>query len=393
MNDAVIVSAVRAPVGKAPKGALRTVRPEALSVAVMQGALERVPSLDPADIDDVIWGCAFPEAEQGLNVARYAALQAGLPVSVPGVTVNRFCSSGLQSIVFGAQAIMSGMANVILAGGVESMSRVPGGGNKPMSSNDLMDVSPDAYLGMGLTAERVARQFDVGREAQDAFAAESHRRALAAQAAGRFDDELVPISVTRRRPEAGGTAAEESFVHAVDEGPRAGTTPEILAGLRAVFRKDGSVTAGNSSQTSDGAGAVVVMSAAKAADLGLKPLGRVVSFAAAGVEPAVMGIGPALAIPKALRIAGLSLDDIDLFEINEAFASQAVYVVRELGLDPERVNVNGGAIALGHPLGATGAKLTATLLHEMARRQSRYGIVSMCVAGGIGAAAVFERID
>ena len=393
MKDAVIVSAVRAPVGKAPKGALRTVRPEALSVAVMQGALERVPSLDPADIDDVIWGCAFPEAEQGLNVARYAALQAGLPVSVPGVTVNRFCSSGLQSIVFGAQAIMSGMANVILAGGVESMSRVPGGGNKPMSSNDLMDVSPDAYLGMGLTAERVARQFDVGREAQDAFAAESHRRALAAQAAGRFDDELVPISVTRRRPEAGGTAAEESFVHAVDEGPRAGTTPEILAGLRAVFRKDGSVTAGNSSQTSDGAGAVVVMSAAKAADLGLKPLGRVVSFAAAGVEPAVMGIGPALAIPKALRIAGLSLDDIDLFEINEAFASQAVYVVRELGLDPERVNVNGGAIALGHPLGATGAKLTATLLHEMARRRSRYGIVSMCVAGGIGAAAVFERID
>ena len=391
MNDAVIVSAVRAPVGKAPKGALRTIRPEALSVAVMQGALARVPSLDPADIDDVIWGCAFPEAEQGLNVARYAALQAGLPVSVPGVTVNRFCSSGLQSIVFGAQAIMSGMASVILAGGVESMSRVPGGGSKPMSSNDLLDVSPDAYLGMGLTAERVARQFDVSREAQDAFAAESHRRALAAQAAGRFDDELVPITVTRHSPGADGTVVEESFVHAADEGPRAGTTPEILAGLRAVFRKDGSVTAGNSSQTSDGAGAVVVMSAAKAADLGLKPLGRVVSFAAAGVEPAIMGIGPALAIPKALRIAGLTLDDIDLFEINEAFASQAVYVVRELGIDPERANVNGGAIALGHPLGATGAKLTATLLHEMARRQSRYGIVSMCVAGGIGAAAVFER--
>jgi acetyl-CoA acyltransferase len=391
MNDAVIVSAVRAPVGKAPKGALRTVRPEALSVAVMQGALARVPSLDPADIDDVIWGCAFPEAEQGLNVARYAALQAGLPVSVPGVTVNRFCSSGLQSIVFGVQAIMSGMADVILAGGVESMSRVPGGGSKPMSSNELLDVSPDAYLGMGLTAERVARQFDVSRAAQDAFAAESHRRALAAQAAGTFDDELVPITVTRHSPGAGGAAVEESFVHVADEGPRAGTTPEVLAGLRAVFRKDGSVTAGNSSQTSDGAGAVVVMSAAKAADLGLKPLGRVVSFAAAGVEPAIMGIGPALAIPKALRIAGLTLDDIDLFEINEAFASQAVYVVRELGIDPERVNVNGGAIALGHPLGATGAKLTATLLHEMARRQSRYGIVSMCVAGGIGAAAVFER--
>jgi acetyl-CoA acyltransferase len=392
MREAVIVSAVRTPVGKAPRGALRYVRPEILAVTALRGALDRVPSLDPAEIDDVIWGCAFPEGEQGLNFGRNIVMQAGLPECVPGVTVNRFCSSGLQSVAYASQAIMCGMADVMVAGGTESMSRVPGGGNKPMFGMELQDASRDAYLSMGLTAENVATRYGVSRAEQDAFSAESHIRALAAQAAGRFDDELVPVKYVARRPGPNGTVIEEERVHAVDEGPRAGTTVEVLGGLRAVFRKNGTVTAGNSSQTSDGSGAVVVMSAEKAALLGLKPIGRFVSFAAAGVDPGVMGIGPAVAIPKALRLAGLTIDQIDLIELNEAFASQAVYVMQELGLDPARVNVNGGAIALGHPLGATGAKLTATLLHEMARRQSRYGIVSMCVAGGVGAAAVFERI-
>ena len=392
MREAVIVAAVRTPIGKAPKGALRTVRPESLAAVAIRGALDRTPNLDPAEIEDVIWGCAFPEAEQGLNVGRNVALLAGLPDCVPGVTVNRFCSSGLQSIAYAAQAIMSGMAEVMLAGGVESMSRVPGGGNKPSFSQEVMDASTDAYLSMGLTAENVASRFDVTRDEQDAFSVESHKRALAAQAEGRFADEIVPVNVSRWRPGPDGKAIEETSVHSVDEGPRAGTTLEVLAKLKPAFRKDGSVTAGNSSQTSDGAGAAVLMSAEKAASLGLKPLGRFVSFAAAGVDPAVMGIGPAVAIPKALRIAGISIDQVDLIELNEAFASQAVYVMRELGLDPARVNVNGGAIALGHPLGATGAKLTATLLHEMARRRARYGIVSMCVAGGLGAAAVFERV-
>jgi acetyl-CoA acyltransferase len=392
MREAVIVSAVRTPVGRAPRGALKTVRPETLAVTAMRAALKRAPGLDPVEIDDVIWGCAFPEAEQGLNLGRYAALLAGIPESVPGVTVNRFCSSGLQAIAFGAQAIMSGMADVILAGGTESMSCVPGGGNKEMAFDQVAAVSADAYTSMGMTAENVATRFNVSREAQDAFAAESHRRALAAQAEGRFDDELVPVEVVNRRPGPGGTIVEKSHLFTVDEGPRPGSTPEVLAKLRTIFRKNGTVTAGNSSQTSDAGAAVVVMSGEKAAELGLKPLGRFVSFACAGVDPGLMGIGPAFAIPKALRIAGLTIDDIDLVELNEAFASQAVYCVRELGLDPEIVNVNGGAIALGHPLGATGAKLTATLLHEMARRENRYGVVSMCIAGGIGAAAVFERV-
>jgi acetyl-CoA acyltransferase len=392
MKEAVIVSAVRTPVGKAPRGSLKTVRPETLAVTAIRAALERAPGLDPAEIDDVIWGCAFPEAEQGLNIGRYVALMAGLPESVPGVTVNRFCSSGLQAIAFAAQAIMSGMAEVILAGGVESMSCVPGGGNKEMPFDEVAAVSPDAYLSMGMTAENVAARFNVTREEQDLFASESHRRALAAQAEGRFDDEIVPVEIVHRRPARGGTIVEERSWFTADEGPRPGSTPEVLAGLRPVFKKNGTVTAGNSSQTSDAGAATTLMSAEKAAALGLQPLGRFVSYACAGVDPGVMGIGPAFAIPKALRIAGLTLDDIDLIELNEAFASQAVYVCRELGLDREKVNVNGGAIALGHPLGATGAKLTATLLHEMRRRQSRYGIVSMCIAGGIGAAAVFERI-
>ena len=392
MREAVIVSAVRIPTGKAPRGVYRTTRPEDLAALVIRAALDRAPGWDPAEVDDVIMGCAFPEAEQGLNIGRNAWLQAGLPIEVPGVTVNRFCSSGLQAVAFAAQAIMSGMAEIVFAGGVESMSRVPGGGNKPMFGAALMDASPDAFLSMGLTAENVAGRFNVTREEQDAFAVQSHARALAAISSGRFNDEIVPVPVTHYRPGPDGTSIAETTVITTDEGPRPGTTMETLGKLKPVFKKNGSVTAGNSSQTSDGAGMLILMSAAKAAKLGLKPLARFVSFGAGGVDPGVMGIGPIAAIPKALRLAGLTVDDLDLVELNEAFASQAVYVMRHLRLDPEKTNVNGGAIALGHPLGATGAKITATLLHEMEKRQSRYGLVSMCVAGGIGAAAIFERL-
>jgi len=392
MREAVIVSAVRIPTGKAPRGVYRTTRPEDLAALVIRAALDRAPGWDPAEVDDVIMGCAFPEAEQGLNIGRNAWLQAGLPIEVPGVTVNRFCSSGLQAVAFAAQAIMSGMAEIVFAGGVESMSRVPGGGNKPMFGAALMDASPDAFLSMGLTAENVAGRFNVTREEQDAFAVQSHARALAAISSGRFNDEIVPVPVTHYRPGHDGTSIAETTVITTDEGPRPGTTMETLGKLKPVFKENGSVTAGNSSQTSDGAGMLILMSAAKAAKLGLKPLARFVSFGAGGVDPGVMGIGPIAAIPKALRLAGLTVDDLDLVELNEAFASQAVYVMRHLRLDPEKTNVNGGAIALGHPLGATGAKITATLLHEMEKRQSRYGLVSMCVAGGIGAAAIFERL-
>ena len=392
MNEAVIVSAVRTPVGKAPRGGLRTVRPETLAVTAIRAAMERAPGLDPVEIDDIMWGCAFPEGEQGLNVGRYVGLMAGLPESVPGVTVNRFCSSGLQAIAFGAQAIMSGMAEVILAGGVESMSAVPGGGNKEMPFDEVVEVSPDAYTSMGMTAENVASRYNVTREEQDLFAAQSQARALAAQAAGRFDDEIVPVEVVNRRPGPDGTIVEKRTMFTADEGPRPGSTPEVLGKLRTIFKKDGTVTAGNSSQTSDAGAAAVIMTARKAAELELEPLGVFRSFACYGVDPGVMGIGPAFAIPKALKLAGITIDDVDLVELNEAFASQAVYCVRELGLDQSIVNVNGGAIALGHPLGATGAKLTATLLHELKRREGRYGVVSMCIAGGQGAAAVFERV-
>jgi acetyl-CoA acyltransferase len=374
MKEAVIVSAVRTAVGKAPKGMYRTTLPEVLATTAIRGALDRAPGLDPAEIDDVILGCAFPEAEQGLNVGRNYALLAGVPQSVPGYTLNRFCSSGLQAIAVGAMAIMSGMAEVMLCGGVESMSRVPGGGNNEMFSTEMLDACPDVYLGMGLTAENVASRFNVSRLEQDTLAAESQRRALAAIANGTFHDEIVPVEVKHYLPGPDGAIVEKS------------TTITV-------FKKDGSVTAGNSSQTSDGAAAVVVMSAEKASALGLKPLARFVAFAAAGCDPSVMGIGPVFAIPKALKIAGLKISDIDLVELNEAFASQAFYCQRELGIDPAICNVNGGAVALGHPLGATGAKLTATLLHEMQRRpNSRYGIVSMCVAGGLGAAGIFERL-
>ncbi len=375
MRDAVIVTAVRTPAGKAFRGAYRTVRPDTLAIAALRGALERTPGLDPAEIDEVIIGCSFPEAEQGMNVARQVVLGAGLPESVPGVTVNRFCSSGLQSIDFGAQAIMSGMADVVLAGGAESMTRIQGPGTKFMPDPDLLDRLPDSYLGNGLTAEKVAERHGVGREEQDRFALESHRRALAAQTVGRFDAELVPVTVTRVRPAAAGASlgetVTETFLHSVDEGPRPDTTLEALAALKPAFRAGGSVTAANSSQMSDGAAVAVLMSGEKAAALGIEPV---------------------VATPKALRLAGIEPDQVDLIELNEAFAGQAVYVMRELGLDPERVNPNGGAIALVHPLGCTGAKLTATLLHEMARRRSRYGIVSMCIAGGMGAAGLFENL-
>lgn len=405
MREAVIVTAVRSPVGKAFRGAYRTVRSDHLAAAVVRGALERTPGLDPVEIDELILGCSFPEAEQGLNMGRQVALLAGLPESVPGVTVNRFCSSGLQAIAFGAQAIMSGMAEVVVAGGAESMTRVQGPGTRFMPGPELVDAVPDAYLGNGLTAEKVAERYAVSREDQDRFALESHRRASAAQAEGRFDAEILPVEVIRRPVPAGGArgasrvsdpdsgASAETILHSVDEGPRADTTLEVLGALRPAFRAGGSVTAGNSSQMSDGAAVSVVMSAGKADALGLRPLGRFVSFATVGVDPGIMGIGPVAAIPKALRLAGVSLHDIGLIELNEAFASQAVAVMRELSLDPARVNVNGGAIALGHPLGCTGAKLTATLLHEMSRRGERYGVVSMCIAGGMGAAAVFENLS
>lgn len=392
MKEAVIVSAVRTPVGKAPRGMFKTTQPEYLSVLTIRAALEQAPGVDPAEIDDVIMGCAFPEAEQGLNCARNYALLAGLPVTVPGVTLTRFCASGLQSIAFAAQSIMSGQTEVLLAGGIETMSRVPGGGNKQISSWDMQKVNAGVYAGMGMTAENVASRYNVTREQQDIFAAESQRRALAAIQNGTFSDEIVPVDIKHKLPGPDGTVIEKTTTVTVDEGPRAGSTFEVLSKLKPVFKKDGTVTAGNSSQTSDGAAMAVVMSADRAAKLGLEPLARFVAFASAGCEPDEMGIGPLFAIPKVLKLAGMKLDQIDLIELNEAFASQSVYCARELGIDREILNVNGGAIALGHPLGATGAKLTATLLHEMKRRKSRYGIVSMCAAGGIGCAGIFERL-
>jgi len=394
MPEAVLVSAVRTPVGRAPKGTLSNTRPDDLASIAMAGALERVPKLDRAEIDDVILGCAQPEGEQGWNIARMAALRAGLPVEIPGVTVNRLCSSGLEAIALADLRIRSGGDHVVIAGGAESMSLVPMGGNKPSPNPWLAEHYPASLLTMGLTAERVARHYRVSREDQDAFSLASHEKALAAQAAGRFAEELVPVTVTTALPgEKAGRPAVTEKVFAADEGPRRDTSAEALAKLKPVFHAQGTITAGNSSQTSDGAAAAVLMEAGRANELGIRPLARLLAYAATGCLPEEMGIGPVTAIPKALRLAGLTLDDMGLIELNEAFAAQSLAVIRELGLDPERVNVNGGAIALGHPLGCTGAKLTATLLQEMKRRKARYGMVTMCVGGGMGAAGIFERLE
>jgi acetyl-CoA acyltransferase len=375
MEDAVIVSAVRTPVGKAPKGALSATRPDEMGATAIAEALRRAPGLDPREIDDVILGCAMPEAEQGMNVARIASLRAGIPIEASAVTINRFCSSGLQAIAFGAERIRAGGAQAIVAGGTESMSLIPMGGHKIAPNPRLVHDYPDVYLTTGLVAENHAREASVSREEQDAFALRSHQRAIAAIDAGRFADKLVAIN---------------GF--SVDEGPRRDTSMEALAKLRPAFHVSGTVTAGNSSQTSDGAAAAVVLSGARAKALGLAPLGRFVAFATAGVEPERFGIGPVPAIRKVLKIADLKLEDIGLIELNEAFAAQAIACLRELDIDPDRLNVNGGAIALGHPLGCTGAKLTATLLYEMKRRNTRYGMVTMCVGGGMGAAGIFERM-
>ncbi len=394
MQDAVIVSTVRTAVGKAPRGTLATARPDDLAATVIDGAFARVPQLDKREVDDVILGCAHPEAEQGMNVARIASLRAGLPVEVSAMTVNRFCASGLQAIAQAADRIRSGGASVVVAGGTESMSMIPMGGHKISANPWLVDNLPAAYLSMGLTAERVGERFHVSREDADAFALASHQKALKAIAEGRFVDEIVPVEWTERTPKAGSAKPkEEKRTFQVDEGPRADTSAEALAKLKPAFHAKGTVTAGNSSQTSDGAAAAIVMSAERAAALGMKPVARFVAFATAGCAPEIMGIGPVHAVPKALKIAGLKLEDIGLVELNEAFAAQSLAVIRELGLDPEKVNVNGGAIALGHPLGCTGAKLTATLLHEMQRRKVRYGLVTMCVGGGMGAAGIFENLN
>jgi acetyl-CoA acyltransferase len=394
MQDAVIVSAVRTAVGRAGRGAFATTRTDDLAAAAVQAALSRVPSLDSAEIEDLILGCAMPEGEQGWNFARNVVLRAGLPVKIGGVTVNRLCASGLEAVAQAAMQIQSGSASVIVAGGAESMSLIPMGGNKPSPNPWLAEHYPASLLTMGLTAERVAKHYGVSREDQDAFSLASHQKALAAQAAGRFDSEIAPVTVTATS--ATSKPSKPNTVDAAvtaDEGPRADTSMEALGKLKPAFHAQGTVTAGNSSQTSDGAAAVVVMSAQRAQELGLTPLARFVAYATAGCLPEEMGAGPIFAIPKVLKKAGLTLNDIDLIELNEAFAAQSLAVIRELGLDPAKVNVNGGAIALGHPLGCTGAKLTASILAEMGRRKARYGMVTMCVGGGMGAAGIFESLN
>lgn len=403
MAEAVIVSSVRTPVGRGYKGSLRTTRPDDLAALVIQQALARVPGLDPKEIDDVILGCAMPEGEQGMNVARIAALRAGLPVETSAMTVNRFCASGLQAIAQAAERIRSGAAQVIVAGGTESMSMVPMGGNKISPNPWLVDHYPDAYINMGLGTENIARKFAISREQADAFAVESHRKAVAALAADKFKDETVPVEVKITALPSNGKGAvakgkaplkpaTQSFLFEKDEMPRADTSAEVLAGLKSAFHVNGTVTAGNSSPMSDGAAAVVLMSDAKAAQLGLKPQARFVAYATAGCPPEEFGIGPVHAIPKALQQAGLTLSDVAVVELNEAFAAQSLAVIQQANLDAQRVNPNGGAIALGHPLGCTGAKLTASLLRELARRNARYGMVTMCIGGGMGAAGIFERV-
>ncbi len=393
MREAVIVAGLRTAVGKAPRGTLRTTRPDDMAATVIEDLLRRIPELSPDSIDDVILGCATPEGESGTNVSRIAALRAGLPYSVPAVTVNRFCSSGSQTIAMASERIMAGMADCIIAGGTESMSMLRG--NTRFRPNPyLVEHYPGVYLSMGLTAENVARKYNITREDSDAFSYRSHQRALAAQAEGRFgDDGIVPLEVEVVGVGDDGHAKQKKVTFDTDEGPRPDTTLEGLAKLRPVFHVKGSVTAGNSSQTSDGAAAVVVMSRERATQLGIKPLARFVSYAVGGVPPEIMGMGPVVAVPKALKLAGLRLEEIDLIELNEAFACQALAVIRELGMDDQRTNVNGGAVALGHPLGASGAKLTVQLIGEMRRRKSRYGLVTMCVGGGQGAATVFENLQ
>jgi acetyl-CoA acyltransferase len=391
MREVVIVSSLRTPVGRAFRGTLRSTRPDELAAIAIKSALERVPQLDPKEIEDVILGCAMPEAEQGMNVARIAALRAGLPVETSAMTINRFCSSGLQAIAMAAERIGSGGAEVIVAGGTESMTMIPMGGNKISPNPWLVDHYPDAYLSMGLTAERLARRFSITREQADEFSLHSHQKALAAIQAGKFEDETVAVPVSFTTPN-GSKPKKQEIVFKVDEGPRADTSVEALAALKPAFHVAGTVTAGNSSQMSDGAAAAVVMSGERAQALGIRPLVRYVSFATAGHKPEEMGLGPVYAIPKALKLAGLKLSEIDVIELNEAFAAQSLAVIKEAGLDPDRVNPNGGAIALGHPLGCTGAKLTATIIRELKRRNARYGLVTMCVGGGMGAAGVFENI-
>lgn len=390
MKEAVIVSIVRTAVGKAKRGSLAHVRAEDMGKAVLTAALEKAPGLRPEDVEDVIIGCAMPEGEQGLNAARIISLYAGFPVTVPALTINRFCSSGLQSIAFAAERIMLGRANVVAAGGVETMSRVPMTGFKPSPHPDIVERMPQVYISMGHTAELVSERFGVTRDDQDRFALASHRKAAEAIRAERFRDEIVPLPVTRTGLDERDRPATRSFIFDTDEGVRPDTTLEALAKLPPAFKLNGTVTAGNASQMSDGAAAAIVMSRERAERLGLKPLATFRAFALAGVEPEIMGVGPVEAIPKALRQAGLQLEDIALFEINEAFASQCVHVIRALGIDEAKVNVNGGAIALGHPLGCTGTKLSATLIHELRRRGGGYGVVSMCIGGGMGAAGVFE---
>ena len=392
MREVVIVSSVRTPVGKAYKGTLRATRPDDLAAVAIKGALERVPQLDPKEIEDVIIGCAMPEAEQGMNVARIASLRAGLPVECSAMTINRFCSSGLQAISLAADAIAAGRAEVAVAGGTESMTMIPMGGHKVSANPWLVSNYPDAYLSMGLTAERLAKRYGITREQSDQFSLRSHQKAIAAIQAGKFDDELVPVPVSFTTPN-GSKPKRMEIEFKMDEGPRGDTTLEALLSLKPAFHVKGTVTAGNSSQMSDGAAASVVMSAEKAKALGIKPLARFVAFATAGYKPEEMGVGPVYAIPKALKMAGLKLDDIDVFELNEAFAAQSLSVIKEAGLDPEKINPNGGAIALGHPLGCTGAKLTASIIRELKRRNARFGIVTMCVGGGMGAAGIIENLQ
>ena len=393
-REAVIVSSVRTAVGKAFKGALRATRPDDLAAAAIREALGRVPSLEAKEIEDVILGCAMPEAEQGMNVARIASLRAGLPVEASAMTINRFCSSGLQAIAIAAERIVAGQANAIVAGGTESMSMIPMGGNKISPNPWLMDHYPDAYLGMGLTAENLAKKYGISREQADEFSLLSHQKALAAIREGKFKLEIVPVEVSFTSVEGsnGNRPKTTKVSFDTDEGPRADTSLEALAKLKPAFHAKGVVTAGNSSQMSDGAAAAVVMSAERAKAIGAKPLARFVSFATAGCPPEEMGIGPVFAIPKALKLAGLKLEQMDVIELNEAFAAQALTVIKLAGLDASKVNPNGGAVALGHPLGCTGAKLTATILRELERRKARYGMVTMCVGGGMGAAGIFERL-